>query len=211
MAAKKQGMEVFILLDRTGSMASLWDEAVTSVNAYIHELKMEGAPDRLTLAAFDFYEGTMRFDILRDSDPIKTCADLGAEEVMPRGGTPLLDALGKIITMAEEKGEAKTAIVVMTDGFENASREWSLASARAAVERVEKKGWQVSFLGVAFDGFAQARAVGVPRGRSMNVARGRSSSAMEATADMHRRYRNTGLAQEYTDRNRSESGEDEVE
>ena len=115
MGKKEDGMDLFILLDRTGSMATLWDEAVTSVNTYVNELANDSADDRVTLVAFDQHDG-MQFDVLRDAVQIVEWKALAIDEVTPRGCTPLLDALVRIITRAEEVNNDKTAFVVMTDG-----------------------------------------------------------------------------------------------
>jgi uncharacterized protein YegL len=202
-------MEIYMLLDRTGSMSGLWEEAVTSVNAYVHELKMDGTPDNVTLAVFDFHGG-MKFDVIRDSVPIKEWKDMGTGEVMPRGSTPLYDAIGRLVSMAEEKGSERTCFVVMTDGYENASKEMDRKSTKAALERVDKKNWQVSFLGADFDNFAQAQGLGVAAGQAMNFSRGRGTDSMRATAEVHRNYRMRGSRQSFTEQNRRDSGEDEV-
>jgi len=210
MSNKKKPMGVYILLDRTGSMAPIWDEAVSSVNAYVKELGKDGAPDRVTLAVFDAFDSGMQFDVLRDRVKIDEWKPVGAEEVLPRGMTPLLDALVRLIAMAEEAGNPKTAIVVMTDGYENASREVSWKAAKAAIDRAVARKWQVNFLGANFDGIAQAESVGVSRERSMNYARGHGGRAMRSTAERHREYRYATHDIVYQKEDRAEAGEDEV-
>ena len=209
MGKKEDGMDLFILLDRTGSMATLWYEAVTSVNTYVNELADDSADDRVTLVAFDQHDG-MQFDVLRDAVPIVEWKALAIDEVTPRGCTPLLDALVRIITRAEEVNNDKTAFVVMTDGHENASKEVTTDAARAALDRVEKKKWQVNFLGANFDGFDQATGLGVDRGQTMNFFIGSAGVAMKSTAEAHRAYRLRQGAVAYTDENRRDANEDQV-
>lgn len=210
MGTKQKGMDVFMLLDRTGSMASLWEEAVSSVNTYVKEMDKDGADDHVTLAVFDAYETGMQFNVLRNAVPIADWKAVATDEVLPRGMTPLLDALVRIITRAEEVNNEKTVIVVMTDGHENASKEITLQAAKAAIERIAKKGWQVNFLGADFDGIAQARGLGVARERSMNFKRGHAEDAMTSTADIHRVYRNMPSQVDYREQDRRNSREDEV-
>lgn len=210
MSKDQDGMDVFVLLDRTGSMAPLWVEAVSSVNTYVRELEKDGAGDRVTVAAFDAYESEMQFDILRDAISITEWNDIGKDEVFPRGTTPLLDALVKLVARAEEAGNDKTAIVVMTDGYENASREVTLEAAKATLDRIQQKNWQVSFLGANFDGIAQAGRLGVDHGRSMNFSQGHADAAMSSTARQHSRYRHSQNAVFYLDEDRTEAGEDQV-
>jgi Mg-chelatase subunit ChlD len=209
-STKHKGMDVYILLDRTGSMAPLWDEAVSSVNAYVNELVKDGAKDHITLAVFDAFGEGMQYDVLRNAVPIADWNNVAVDEVTPRGMTPLLDALVRIITRAEEVGNEKTAIVVMTDGAENASKEVTTEAAKAALDRVKAKNWQVNFLGANFDGFAQAAHLGVDHGMRMNFYVGCAGSAMAATADAHRSYRNTARQASYSKQNRENAKEDEV-
>ena len=210
MGKGQKGMDVFILLDRTGSMASLWVEAVSSVNTYVRELAKDGAGDRVTLAAFDAYESGMQFDILRDAVQITEWREVAPDEVLPRGTTPLLDALVRLVTRAEEVNNEKTAIVVMTDGFENASKEVTVEAAKATLDRVKGKNWQINFLGADFDGISQAGRLGVARDNSMNFRQGRADAAMHSTAQAHSSYRRSPGAVSYQEEDRKNSGEDEV-
>jgi Mg-chelatase subunit ChlD len=101
-------------------------------------------------------------------------------------------------------------IVVMTDGYENASREADLKTARAALARAEGKGWQVVFLGADFNNFAQARELGLHNEKRINMARGHQVHAMRLTAEKSLAYLRTGEEMEYFDQDRTESGEDKV-
>jgi Mg-chelatase subunit ChlD len=210
MGEKEKAMDVYILLDRTGSMAPIWVEAVSSVNTYVKELTKDGAQDRITLAVFDAYERGMQFDVLRNAVKVDEWKPVGEDEVTPRGMTPLLDALVRIITRAEEVNNKKTAIVVMTDGYENASREVDYKAAKAAIDRVVKKDWQVNFLGADFAGIDQAENLGVSRERSMNYVRGHADRAMASTAERHRQYRQSVHAIDFEAEDRQNAGEDEV-
>lgn len=203
-------MDLFILLDRTGSMAPLWVEAVSSVNTYVKELVQDGASDRVTLAVFDSYKDGMQFDVLRDAVPIEEWKAVDEEEVLPRGSTPLLDAMVKLISMAEEVNNEKTAIVVMTDGYENASKEVTTEAAKAAIDRVKEKDWQVNFLGANFDGFSQAHQLGVVHANTMNFFVGHADAAMSSTAQAHRAYRRSRGAVSYRDKDRRNAREDDV-
>jgi hypothetical protein len=208
-SATKGAMEVFMLHDRTGSMAEIWSESVNSINVYVKELAKDKEDYRITLAVFDLHGG-LQFDVLRDAVPIGEWKDFAEEEAPPRGSTPLLDSLVRLISMAEKSNPDRAVVVVMTDGYENASREVDLNTARAAVKRVEDKGWQVVFLGEDFNSFAQAGDLHVKVERRMNVARGHQAAAMRLTAEKASRYFNAGEAMSYDDADRLESGEDKV-
>ena len=183
----------YILLDRTGSMSDIWDEALGSVNAYAEAVGKveEGEADDLetsvTLAVFDYQEG-FQFDVLRkDIEPAAWDA-VTNDDVSPRGMTPLFDAINRTITMAEADNPEKAVIVIMTDGQENSSREVTYEGAKAALDRAEARGWEVVFLGAEFANFADADAVGVDRSKQMAVSSGTLAITQERLAKKARDY-----------------------
>jgi len=97
-------MHSYILLDRTGSMSSIWDEALTSVNTYAKDVSTaeKGETDDLetsvTLAVFDAQQG-LQFDVLRNNIAKGQWADVTNDEASPRGMTPLFDAIGQIVSL----------------------------------------------------------------------------------------------------------------
>jgi len=194
-------LSAYILLDRSGSMASRWEEALGSINAYVEEL----GEARLTVAVFDSVDG-LRFDVIRERVPAPEWKPLTPADAHPRGQTPLLDALGRIAALAEAEGNARTSIVVMTDGAENDSREVSLDAARAIVARAKARGWQVVFLGADFDAFGEAGRVGVARGQTINMKAGDYDMVTRAVARQMRRYRDTSEGVAFDDEDRGEPG-----
>lgn len=185
----------YILLDRTGSMSSIWDEALTSVNAYAasvgeaDEGEIEGSDIEtdVTLAIFDFQDG-MQFDVLREKVIAEDWTDVTNEEANPRGMTPLFDAIGRMVSLAEADDPEKAVIVIMTDGLENSSRELTRDGAKAALDRAEAKGWEVVFLGAEFARFDDAEAVGVSASKTMAVGQGSMRDSMSALAKKSRAY-----------------------
>ena len=185
----------YILLDRTGSMSSIWDEALTSVNAYAasvgeaDEGEIEGSDIKtdVTLAIFDFQE-SMQFDVLREKVGAEDWTDVTNEEANPRGMTPLFDAIGRVVSLAEADDPEKAVIVIMTDGLENSSRELTRDGAKAALDRAEAKGWEVVFLGAEFARFDDAEAVGVSASKTMAVGQGSMRDSMSALAKKSRAY-----------------------
>lgn len=184
-------MHAYILLDRSGSMQSLWVEALSSVNAYARELANRTDGDAVdscvTLAVFDGQEG-LQFDLLRRKQPALHWEKVTDAEAAPRGMTPLLDALGRIIALAEADNPDKAVIVVMTDGQENASREVTRAGAKAALDRVKAKGWDIVFLGANFDNISDAASVGVGGAQQMAMAPGTMNASMMRMAKKSRAY-----------------------
>jgi hypothetical protein len=184
-------MQAYILLDRSGSMQSLWVEALSSVNAFAKELanKTDGpvVDSHVTLAVFDSQEA-LQFDVLRKKQPALHWDNVTDKDASPRGMTPLLDAMVRMISLAESDNPDKAIIVVMTDGQENASREVTRDGVKAALDRVKAKGWETVFLGANFDNIADASSVGVVGDKQMAMSAGTMNASMARLAKKSRFY-----------------------
>jgi len=216
VSKEETAMHSYILLDRTGSMSSIWDEALSSVNAYARSVAEEedGGPDTLetavTVAVFDSHDG-LQFDVLRKGVDADAWTPVTSAEASPRGMTPLFDAIGRMVAVAEADAPEKAVIVIMTDGHENASREMTKDGARAALDRARAKGWEVVFLGAEFARFDDAGAVGVSASKSMALREGRLSGYMARMGKKTRAY-GKGEAAEvvFDEEDRAAAGEADV-
>jgi Mg-chelatase subunit ChlD len=102
--------------------------------------------------------------------------------------TPLFDAIGRIVGLAEGDKPERAVLVIMTDGHENASREMTKEGAKAALDRARAKGWEVVFLGAEFASFDDADAVGVSAAKSMALGEGSMAQSMERLGKKSRAY-----------------------
>jgi hypothetical protein len=202
-----KAMHVYLLLDRTGSMRSMWDEALGAVNGYVEEFaKGSGPNDAVTLAVFDALDG-LQFDLLRRSTHPLNWKKVSDDEASPRGQTPLYDAIARIVALAEKDAPDKAVIAIMTDGQENASREVTRENAKAALDAAQKKDWQVIFLGADFGRFDDAVGVGVRGSKSMAMARGNYAGSMKGLAQKSRAYALHGGDIEFDAKDRADAGE----
>lgn len=181
----------YILLDRTGSMSSIWDEALSSVNSYASGLTNDADGEKietsLSVAVFDAQDG-LQFDVLRRNIGAGGWKDITSKEANPRGMTPLYDAIGKMVTMAEADNPEKAVIVIMTDGQENSSTEYTKETAKAALDRARARGWEVVFLGAEYARFDDAQSVGVSGNKSMAVGAGSMDETMQRLSQKSRDY-----------------------
>jgi hypothetical protein len=151
----------FILLDRSGSMASMWNDALGSIDSYVRRLARERIETQVTFATFDSLAGGINFDIVRNAVAPKEWERLySGKTIDPRGNTPLSDAIGRLVALADRADCNKTVLLIITDGEENASCDLDIAGARAMLERCRKRGWQVVFIGCNFDNTLQAKGYG---------------------------------------------------
>lgn len=186
----------FILLDRSGSMQSQWNEALNAINGYVRKLAEDKVKTNVTLVVFDKEGEKASIDVIRDNVKPSKWKNVSDADATPRGLTPLNDAVGRIVSMSESKKYDKVAIIIMTDGFENASVELTVQQAKDALERCRAKGWQVIFLGANFDNAQQAASYGNSLGSTAKAVN--LNAAMSATASLRSGYASRGIAMNYT-------------
>lgn len=200
----------FILLDRSSSMQTRWSEALGSVNAYVKQLADDNVDTGVTLVAFDHHVGQCSFDVLRERITPKTWKEVTVHDAAPRGGTPLNDATGKLVTLANAgvPGSGapydKVAIIIMTDGEENASREFSLAKVKELLDQCRAKGWQVIFLGADFDNARQSAGYGATMDAAVAMSAGTMRATTVSLASKRGAYAATGQAMAYTNEEKAE-------
>lgn len=157
--------DLYILVDRSGSMGPLAHTVVTEINRLVDTIGAEVPDTDLTLVLFDSQDP---FDILIDGVPVHQVREITAEDYRPGGGTPLYDALDATITLATRRARARgrlegrgirTVIGVLTDGEENASIGTTALGLAGRVRRRKAAGWQLLYLGVG-DPFRDAGRIG---------------------------------------------------
>jgi len=193
---------ICLILDRSGSMASLQNDVVGGVNTFIVEQKKLPDPAILTAVRFDSegYGGTgvsierfINMKNLQEVQPITTA------DYVPRGGTPLLDAIGKTIRQLDHDWQEyqpdKCIVVIYTDGQENASVEFSKSKVKQLIEARQGTGkWGFLFLGANMDAVAEASSLGIWASNSakyVNSGEG-LSAAYSTTSDTVGMMRSTG-------------------
>lgn len=198
----------FILLDRSGSMAenNLWTEALAGVNGYVQKLAQDKVDTGVTLAVFDDNMGALSFEIIRDRIIPSTWHSVTNADAVPRGMTPLADAVGRLVARANTGNYDKVAIIIMTDGYENASKEITVGRAKVLLDECRAKGWQVIFLGANFDNAQQARSFGAQGAQTISASGFNLASTMRNTAKMRSSYASGASAtMSYTDEEKAEA------
>jgi hypothetical protein len=205
---------IYFLLDRSGSMQSIKTDTEGGFAAFVDEQKKAPGGCRVTLAQFD-----NEYDVVYADRPL---ADVPALDLQPRGSTALLDAMGRTITDAgarlsalPEADRPGTVIVaIMTDGMENASREWTHPAIKALVtQQSDHYGWQFMYMGADQDAIEVGAQLGVAAAASVTYGRGKAAAAMGVTSAKIARLRAARVAapaaqmEEYTDAERASLAE----
>lgn len=189
----KSPLYVYILLDRSGSMEDCRDTTIDSFNEYVMGLRRSDTVDaRLTLTIFDS-EG---IDVLQHDTPARDFMELSRRNYEPRSMTPLLDAIGHAVAEVDKvtlRPDEKVSLVIITDGQENASKEYKLADIKALLDgRQKDKGWMVTFLGAEVDTFADAGRIGIEHKDRYYIKKKKMLAAFYATRAAQERYASSG-------------------
>lgn len=178
---QKQRVLVNVILDKSGSMASKLNDVIEGFNAYVNGLSKEEKVDYLfSLTLFDTLVAYRDVAI-----PLGSVRKLDTQTYVPGGNTALNDAIG--ITVRKVEGDKpqvdKVITVIMTDGEENSSREWTHDAVKSLIEQKEKEGvWTFVFLGAAPDAWVQGRSYGIPMGNVAQYSTNQYRDAFVATA-----------------------------
>lgn len=168
---KNKTADISIVLDRSGSLESIAGSTIEGFNEFIKTQKAVPVETTLTLAQFDD-----EYELVHKGIPIGEVPDLDKETFVPRYSTALLDAIGKIIddtgerlsALPDDQRPAKVAIVIITDGYENDSHQfsWKDINEKISHQREVYK-WEFLFLGANQDAIATAANVGIRRSSSL--------------------------------------------
>ena len=166
-AIKSETLVNFIL-DKSGSMSSVQDSTISGFNEYVDTLKKDGNKYSFSLVFFD-----TEVKQTYNNKPIKEVEKMTRENYIPDGMTALYDAVCKTIkdVQGTVKDNQKVLTVIMTDGEENSSKEYSQAQLKSLIADMEKTGkWSFVFLGANQDSWANAQKIGVSQMNTSNFA-----------------------------------------
>ena len=202
--------DITLVVDRSGSMDEVRDDAEGGVNTFIGQQAKEPGEALLTLVQFD-----TEYEFLHSGVPIQ---NVPKYELVPRGMTALLDAVGRAINetgerlakMAESDRPSLVIFVVMTDGHENSSKEFNKSQIKEMVERQQNDyDWHFTFLGANQDAFAEAGDMGFDAAGVADYATDKVAPAYMATGGKVSRMRaqqrsGETVSNEFTDEERDQ-------
>jgi Mg-chelatase subunit ChlD len=163
-----QQANIWFLLDRSGSMASIERDVVRGFDRFFKEQRKQAGEATVTLVQFDEQDP---HDVLVDARPVAKVRSIDGR-FEPRGMTPLYDAIGLILDRAERRGgdPADQLVVILTDGMENASREWTQKQLFKRIAKLRKAGWTFVFLGANQDSYEAGAGLAMAAGNVSNFA-----------------------------------------
>lgn len=186
-------LDVLVILDRSGSMQDAKSDHEGGLKSFVEDQKALAGEVRFTLIQFDTVNAC---EVVYDRVPLDAVDKI---ELVPRSGTPLLDAVGQALDHLTKHQPTEVVCMVITDGQENSSKEWTRDRIKARVAELETKGWSFLFLGANVDAFAEAGGLGMAAGMAMAYAvTGQSvgSTYASATSNLggYRALRSKGMS-----------------
>lgn len=165
--------QIVMVLDRSGSMDSIGKATVDGINSFIKEQKAAEGEAFMTLTQFDD-----QYEVTYKERPINEVKDLIlGETFVPRATTALYDAIGR--TINELNTEDDVVFVIVTDGMENASREFTQSVIFEKIEQKKKEGWNFLFLAANQDAMKTGAGFGISGKNAMSY--NANSTSVNAT------------------------------
>lgn len=166
----KVPVHVTLLLDESESMSSCKDATISGYNEYINSLKQQ-ENIKFTLTKFNS-DGIKTVYLDKDINEIPM---MGAEDFIPDSMTPLYDAIGQTITILDAKikplkehlQEVPVIFVIITDGEENTSKEYTRANIFNLIQGKTKEKWEFVYIGANQDMWKSSQDIGLPTASAM--------------------------------------------
>jgi hypothetical protein len=162
--------ELVFILDRSGSMGGLESDTIGGYNSMLKKQKEQGSQVNVTTVLFDD-----RVEFVHDRFPIDVIEPLTAEDYYVRGCTALMDAVGIAIEKTSDIQRrlpytykaGRVIFVIITDGLENSSKEFTHKRVKTLIEEKKAAGWEFLYLGANIDAGEEAEKIGIGRNRSV--------------------------------------------
>lgn len=189
---------LLLIVDRSGSMAGIAEDMEGGIATLLAEQRE--LPGKLTV---DFVRFDDKYEhVARLADPAKVTV-----KISPRGSTALLDAVGRAFTefgatlaaMPEDERPGNVIVAIVTDGLENASREWTGAAVKALVEQQQfDYSWMVTYLGANQDAISVAHHIGVNPSAALTYGTADVGAMAASLGNYVTTTRSTGVAAAYS-------------
>lgn len=160
-----KNLDLIFLIDRSGSMHGSEDDNIGGFNSFIEKEKAKDFETKVTTILFD-----NKYEVLYKRRDISEVGELTSDEYFVRGSTALFDAIGRTITSLDKEINNKALFVIMTDGMENSSVEFSKSQIKSMIE---SHSWEFIFIGADIDSYAEAAKIGIRKSRTANYAKSR--------------------------------------
>ncbi len=149
-------LDVVFILDKSGSMSGSEENTISSFNEYLEKEKKNKFKTTITTILF-----SDKFEYLHNSIDVKNVRKITHKDYQVGGCTALYDALGNTINSIEKKDTDKVLFIIITDGYENASKEYNNKNIRELIKKHNE--WEFIYIGADIDSYAAGNSIGIKR------------------------------------------------
>ncbi|MBQ2831945.1 vWA domain-containing protein [Methanobrevibacter sp.] len=173
-------LDLIFLIDKSGSMYGSEEDIIGGFNSFIAREKSKEFNTKVTTIFFDH-----EYEVLYKRKSIKDVDDLTHADYQVRGSTALFDAIGRTIVNFKNEISNKVLFVIMTDGMENSSVEFSKSQ---ITDMIENQGWEFIYIGADINSYREAEKIGIRKSRTANYQKSKEGidrlyCSVESAAD----------------------------
>ena len=170
MKKEEKKLDVVFILDKSGSMSGSEANTISSFNEYLEKEKKNKFNTKITTVLF-----SDTYHYLHDRVAVSKVKELTNKDYYVGGCTALYDALGSTINSFEEKDTDKVLFVIITDGYENASKEYSKEKIQKLIKK--HKTWEFIYIGADIDSYAAGGSIGIKKDNIANYRKDSKGTA----------------------------------
>ncbi len=167
----KKTLDVIFILDKSGSMSGSEENTITSFNEYLEKEKKNKFETRITTVLF-----SDEYKYLYKQKNVKEVNKLTRKEYFVGGCTALYDALGNAINYIDSKKTDKVMFIIITDGYENASREFNKDKIKEMIAK--HSSFEFVYIGADIDSYAAGTSIGIKRENIANYKKDKMGTKM---------------------------------
>ena len=167
----KKTLDVIFILDKSGSMSGSEENTITSFNEYLEKEKKNKFETRITTVLF-----SDEYKYLYKQKNVKEVNKLTRKEYFVGGCTALYDALGNAINYIDSKKTDKVMFIIITDGYENASREFNKDKIKEMIAK--HSSFEFVYIGADIDSYAAGTSIGIKRKNIANYKKDKMGTKM---------------------------------
>lgn len=156
-------LDLIFVIDKSGSMYGSEGDTMGGFNSFLERERKKGFNTKVTTVLFN--DG---YEMLYKRKSIDEVENLTSDEYYVEGCTALLDAIGKTIVSLDKEIDNDVLFVIMTDGLENSSVEYSKFNIK---NMIESHNWEFIFIGADIDSYAEAGSIGIKKSRVANYVK----------------------------------------
>ena len=167
---KEKKLDVIFILDKSGSMGGQEENTISSFNEYLEKEKKNKYKTYITTVLFsDTYK------VIHDRVPVSKVKKLTNKEYYVGGCTALYDALGNTINAMNSKDTDKVLFIIITDGYENASREYHIDDIKKLIKK--NKDYEFIYIGADIDSYGAGSSIGIKKDNIANFKKDRKGTS----------------------------------